>query len=237
MPRASLIPFYQALLVRINWLKRCVLEISSPNSIFIITQRGELDIAGASRIVLRDWSTGKFPRCTIPPTTNSSLENIDKLYADDLATSSSRKEMWKSGGLVKLVPGHLELRKAVLDAPWARLDEEQDGEVGGSVEQDSVEICDDGGRDDPPGSVGDEEEAAIAEDESPRKHLNKVKRKREIEPAPRPVKKVVFASVSKGKSLRDFRTAELLDRKISTAPAKGEQSADHDDAYDFSTFF
>jgi nuclear GTP-binding protein len=201
-------------------------------------------MAGASRIVLRDWSAGKFPRCTTPPTTKSipSLENISMLYTDDLnilATSPSRKEMWKSGGLVKLVPGHLELRKAVLDAPWARLDEEQGGEVGGSAEQDSVEICDHGSRDDPPGSVCDEEEVEMPEDETPRKHLNKVKRKREIEhAAPRPVKKVVFASAPKGKNTKDFRTAESLDRKISATAAKGEQSADHDDdAYDFSKFF
>ena len=200
-----------------------------------------MDIAGASRIVLRDWSTGNFPRYTTPQTTKSipSLENIDKLYADDLnilAISPSRKEMWKSIGLVKLVPGELESRKVVLDEPWTRLDEEQDDEVGGSAEQDSVEICEDDSRNDPFGGVCDEEAAEAAEDEMPRKHLpNKVKRKREIEhAAPRPVKKVALASAFKGKSLKDFRTAELLDRKM---PVVTPTKRVPDEAYDFSNFF
>jgi nuclear GTP-binding protein len=187
------------------------------------------------------------------------------LYAGDLtilATSPSRKEMWKSGGLVRLSPGDLEARKAVLDEQWSRLNEEQeDGEVGKSTEQGSVKIYNDDDPLDRDGDEdgGDEEEAEddSDEDEAPRGPLpilHKVKRKREIElTASRPIKKVAFAPASKGSSSKHSRTAGLLDqistkrvvqtrspvdKKVANVMTKTKriQTAD-DEAYDFSSFF
>lgn len=211
----------------------------------LVKKRGELDMTGASRIVLRDWSTGKFPRYTTPPTempTPSaavSTDNMQKFHVDEpniLATCPSRKEMWKNSGLVKLVPGDLEARKVVLDEQWLVAEEQENDEVAKSAEQSSIEIYDDGPHDSLDGD-GDEEEAEddSDNDEAPQKPLpilNKVKRKREIEhPTSRPIKNAVFASASEGRTYkRERKVANVMTR------TKRAQNTD-DEAYDFSKFF
>lgn len=233
-------------------------------------------MTGASRIVLRDWSTEKFPRYSVPSrnpapyTTVDCVDDAENMYADELsvlAISTPRKEMWKNGGLVKLVPGNLESRKAVLDEPWQRLNEEQDDDVSEPTNEGSIAGCNDGGRDNPLDSRGnkdDEDEQDAQEDEQDaqenakvtRKPLNRVKRKRETEQAaPRPVKKVTFGSASEDRnmvsrkaklfsqttsvqpSVQKRNSVLIKERNINRATIQRAQTQKADDAYNFSAFF
>lgn len=120
-----------------------------------VFQKGELDLTGAARIVLRDWSSGKLVRFTTPPSPSQPLgafssndpgSNIfaTEFYADDgaiLATLSTRKEMRKKGGLVKLFPGSIEERKVEMEQNWVVPEESEsenseDGHPKGSDEDD-----------------------------------------------------------------------------------------------------
>lgn len=91
----------------------------------LIKKGGALDLAGASRIVLRDWSTGKFPRYTVPlsttPTSTPDSAFADAYTKDEelLSRLSTRKELRKGTGVVKLDAGEPETRKVALDASWA----------------------------------------------------------------------------------------------------------------------
>ncbi|KAJ7179512.1 GTP-binding protein [Mycena filopes] len=138
--------------------------------------KGELDLTGAARIVLRDWSIGKFPRYTVPPPLDASAAATPLSASDEavLATLQTRKDLRKSKGLVKLTCGVVETRKAA---------EEQDG---GEVDED-VEM--DGDEDEEASEEQEEEEVA----EEPAIALSgKQKRKRAAEKAPPPRKKVSF---------------------------------------------
>jgi nuclear GTP-binding protein len=92
-------------------------------------QRGVLDHAGAARIVLRDWSIGKFVRYTMPlgSLTTSSSTNDEEI----LATLKSRKELRKAEDvkLVQLQPGEAEKREVLLDYVWVVDDEVSENEV------------------------------------------------------------------------------------------------------------
>jgi nuclear GTP-binding protein len=193
------------------------------------------------------------------------VDDAENLYADELsvlATSTSKKEMWKNGGLVKLVPGNLESRKAVLDLPWQRLNEEQDDDASEPTNEGSIDGCNDGSRDDPLESEGDEndegEEAQEGEEETQddvkviQKPLNRVKRRRETEHF-RPVKKVTFGSAPKGRimesrkafsqttsvqpSVKKRNSVLIKERNTNHATIQGTQAQKADDAYNFSTFF
>lgn len=103
--------------------------------------------------MLRDWNSGKFARYTTPlsaPPTKSSLSAdsvsssfLIPLYAKDediLAVLSTRKEIRRKGGLVKLFPSEIEERKPTLEENWinteAGEDESSDdvkGENGGNA--------------------------------------------------------------------------------------------------------
>ncbi|KAF8845573.1 hypothetical protein BDN67DRAFT_961152 [Paxillus ammoniavirescens] len=94
----------------------------------LIKKRGVLDHAGAARIVLRDWSTGKFARYTLPLGTfdSASMEAGDE---EVLATLRSRKELRKAGDvkLVKLQAGEVDKRDVEWDVAW---EEDEGGSVG-----------------------------------------------------------------------------------------------------------
>ena len=70
-------------------------------------------MASAARIVLRDWSIGKFDRYTTPSAapaqssiTADPCDDITQLYVHDeaiLSTVQTRKERRKQGGLVRFV--------------------------------------------------------------------------------------------------------------------------------------
>ena len=127
-------------------------------------------MTAAARIVLRDWSIGKFDRYTTPPTapiintvtaqSESSVtanlanpsDNIAQLYVNDetiLSTIRTRKERRKQGGLVKFTHGSIDSRKVAVDEPWNGLeqsdDEESDddgNEIGDQVDVEGMEVDD-----------------------------------------------------------------------------------------------
>ena len=117
----------------------------------LIKKHGELDLAGAARIVLRDWSTGKLPRYTQPSShqesaTGSVDAELKALYERDeeiLSSAPLRKEMRKGAGLIKLVHGEVERRKIALEAVW---DEDEDSEEDEGEDDDEGEGEGEGGK-------------------------------------------------------------------------------------------
>ncbi|KAG6867930.1 hypothetical protein C0993_009412 [Termitomyces sp. T159_Od127] len=226
----------------------------------LVKKRGELDLIGASRILLRDWSTGKFARYSIPPTTalsttcNSDAQHsfFKKLHGSDvtiLEVVLSKKELRKSVGLVKISSGEIDLRNVVLQDPWLK---EDDSELG---DQEDVEVT--GDDDDDDDNSDDDSQETIEEDgrvdddhgqEAPLSLSKKQKRKRTHEPlvAP-PSKKVAFAPEPKvAKQARKAASirSKTLERppansvsRVTTKPAKAKIRNGDDEAYDFGKFF
>ncbi|KAG1753201.1 P-loop containing nucleoside triphosphate hydrolase protein, partial [Suillus lakei] len=153
----------------------------------LIKKRGVLDHAGAARIVLRDWSIGKFARYTMPPgssTTSSSSTNNEGI----LTMLKSRKELRKAEDvkLVRLQPGKAEEREVLLDDVWG-VDEEisedegndedaGDEEASGDEDGDEDEDEDDQGSD----SESGEEEVVDDDEEEVPELLPPPKRKRTV---------------------------------------------------------
>jgi nuclear GTP-binding protein len=148
-------------------------------------QRGVLDHAGAARIVLRDWSIGKFARYTMPPgssTATSSSANDEGI----LATLKSRKELRKAEDvkLVRLEPGEAEKREVKLDDVWVVDEEvsedEVDDEDAGDEEASGDEDSDEAEADQGSGSEKDEEEDVEDDEEEAPELLPPPKRKRTV---------------------------------------------------------
>ncbi|KAJ7283380.1 hypothetical protein C8J57DRAFT_1709798 [Mycena rebaudengoi] len=191
----------------------------------LVKKKGDLDLTGAARIVLRDWSTGKFPRYTVPPAsstaTTPSLTPADEAA---LATLQTRKDLRKARGLVKFTCGTIEARKAAVQEPWAPIalekdedaegDDAEDEEVdeGQDEEDEEDEEEDDDGNDE---DEADEEEEE--EEEAPPILSGKQKRKRATELAPTPRKKVSFGPDPK--TSKQARSAGSLARKPATSTA------------------
>ncbi|KAI0723530.1 hypothetical protein C8Q76DRAFT_723215 [Earliella scabrosa] len=188
-----------------------------------IKKKGDPDLAGAARMVLRDWNTGKLARYTVPPTAPSSTSPstspssdsaLAEIYARDasvLSKLATRKERRQAGGLVKLRAGDIDARQVVLDASYfvSSDDEGMDGdeEDGGTVDDaDEVGldseasegdyVSDEEGSDE----EGDEEDEDEDEDEDElAAPPARSKRKRALAKAPaRPAKRVAFAEEPKG---------------------------------------
>ncbi|KIJ70379.1 hypothetical protein HYDPIDRAFT_78599 [Hydnomerulius pinastri MD-312] len=99
----------------------------------LIKKRGVLDHAGAARIVLRDWSTGKLMRYTVPPGAPASL-STEPGDEQILSTLKTRKELRKAGDakLVKLQAGDADERNVEWDMAWEEDDSSaEDDEEGG----------------------------------------------------------------------------------------------------------
>lgn len=165
----------------------------------LIKKRGVLDHAGAARIVLRDWSIGKFARYTMPlgsPTTSSSTNN-----EGILAMLKSRKELRKAEDvkLVRLQPGEAEKREVLLDDVWVIDEEVGENEVdedAGNEEVTGDEDGDENGADQGSDSESSEEEVVDDEDEE---------EVPELLPPPKRKRTVSFAVVpGKGKRQRRF---------------------------------
>ncbi|PSS32011.1 hypothetical protein PHLCEN_2v2253 [Hermanssonia centrifuga] len=170
----------------------------------MIKKGGVLDTVGASRIVLRDWSTGKFPRYATPGPTSlaTPADPTSELYTKDEETLSklpTRKELRKSSGVVKLTPSEVDDRRIALEVTWASADDdesESDGAEGREVE------LEESGGDEEEDEDEDEEEEDGDEDEKDEDEeeeettLPVGKRKRGITKASepvRPAKKVAFS--------------------------------------------
>ncbi|KAK7061366.1 guanine nucleotide-binding protein-like 3 [Favolaschia claudopus] len=165
----------------------------------LVKKKGELDLTGAARIVLRDWSIGKFPWYTQPPASPSStpLSSEDEAV---LATLQPRKDMRKGRGLVKLTCGVVESRKALVDVPWTPIhekdSEDEDGDLvedqdDEDVEGEDIDMDDD--EDEEASEGGDLDDEDEDEELEPLVALSgKQKRKRGAEKASAPRKKVSF---------------------------------------------
>ncbi|KAI0346977.1 hypothetical protein BDW22DRAFT_1480687 [Trametopsis cervina] len=172
----------------------------------LIKKGGVVDVTGASRIILRDWSTGKFPRYTVSASTSNDASQdgpLAELYAADekiLSALLSRKE-WRQGtGLVKLSPSEVDTRQLALETVWVPSGEDsedddaqnetEDVEMGASEEGES-----DGAEED---EEDEEDEDDEEEEEEPEElvSLNKRKRVAAKQPTPssRPTKKVAFSA-------------------------------------------
>ena len=175
------------------------------------TQRGEPDLAGASRIVLRDWNTGKFARYTCPP--NDGDENLTLITEIDKRTlnqSKTRKELRKNGGLVRLRASEEERRVVQMESPWEdekKSSDEDDVESDQNIEEGEESEMD--------GSGGDEDKNMDVDEQEERseKELSAYnqKRKRTVSfEVARPAKKTAFA-VQEGR--KQNKLAPATDRK------------------------
>jgi nuclear GTP-binding protein len=198
----------------------------------MVKKGGALDQAGAARIVLRDWSVGKFPRFTPTPAASEAsfltrpTPSLAELYSKDeeaLSTLKTRKEMRKSTGLIKLVAGHVENRKVDIEAGWAGAehekddqneDEDDDGEETGTEdeEDEDVELDD----------VEELEEDESEEDEEPvPAPSGKRKRPSKSTASPaHPSKKVSFAADPK--ESKQARAAAGAAKKAAQATPKSK---------------
>ncbi|KAG5637321.1 hypothetical protein H0H81_005014 [Sphagnurus paluster] len=219
----------------------------------LVKKHGELDLIGASRILLRDWSTGKFARYTNPPkctNTSSPIKDagLKKLYeaqAAVLETLTPRKELRKVVGLVRHSSGECETRKAVLDEPWLKEDREvsdsedenEDGmevdHMGDDDDDDDDEEDGDENESDEGSEEGDEEDQEEDQQTPPLSSKQKRKRGNESSTAP-PSKKVAFAPDPKSsKQARRAgsnknKTTEMTSKPVSNISAvklKGTTSA------------
>ncbi|KAJ7367887.1 hypothetical protein DFH08DRAFT_8310 [Mycena albidolilacea] len=182
----------------------------------LVKKRGELDLTGAARIVLRDWSVGKFPRYTVPPVSASSTP---LLAADEvvLATLQPRKDIRKARGLVKLTPGVVETRKAAVELPWAPEKHSGDDDDEAEEEEDDGEAAEDVEMDEESETVEEASDEVEEEPEPPTALSGKQKRKRAAEQAPTPRKKVSFGADPK--TSKQARSAGSLGQKPTSAAA------------------
>ena len=205
-------------------------------------QGGIPDLALASRLVLRDWSTGKFPRYTRPPTPAPTNSNggadaeLAKVYAKNdevIARLETRTEMRKTRGAVRMAPGEAERREVALDSLYFGAedeegsDEEEEGDEGDDEEVDELDESGEESGDEENGvSEGedeDEDEDEDEEDGEPAPLPGKRKRAAQIQKIPsRPAKKVAFAPEPKGtKQARSAAGAASF--KLTASKAKGGQ--------------
>jgi nuclear GTP-binding protein len=206
------------LLCDISFLHTSAVDVNFIDSSSLLQQKGELDLNGAARVVLRDWSVGKIMRYTTLPVSAVNAivaqsspaaklaDSISELYVNDEAIISivqTRKERRKQGGLVGFTCGSIDPRKAAMEESWNGEEEENSDDEG---DDDEVEGEDDGegmnvDRED---EEGEEEEAASdpemeessheAEEDAEPSSTHKRKRGRERSmPLPR-AKKVAFTA-------------------------------------------
>ena len=152
---------------------------------------------GASRILLRDWSTGKLPRFTLPGSTPPIPIDSSRpdLYATDeqiLASLPTRKERRKTSGVVKLSASASDARRLSLEAPWV-IPEGEGSEDGGEEEEEEGLGEEQSEGDDEDGGEGEEEE-----EEEEVQPVGKRKRTSQQSVFLRPTKKVAFAAEPKG---------------------------------------
>ncbi|KAF9268288.1 hypothetical protein L218DRAFT_893232 [Marasmius fiardii PR-910] len=229
----------------------------------LVKKRGTLDIAGATRMILRDWNVGKLRYYSIPLVEQSSPSDVtgsdQELYSDDEAILSallSRKDMRKTGGLVKLRPGKVDSRKLVLDGEYGDGEDadshseesEHEADEIGPEEGNADDLGDSGGGEDSDEEVNEleeDEDELEGEEEAPRPLLVQ-KRKRTDQGISPPKKKVSFfagGKNSRGSSgqVRKLTTSpKSVTRRIankSNSKPKAADAGNSGEAYDFGRFF
>ncbi|KZS97911.1 hypothetical protein SISNIDRAFT_481788 [Sistotremastrum niveocremeum HHB9708] len=220
-----------------------------------VKKGGFLDLTGAAKLVLRDWSVGKIPYYTTPPSSpstpssSSQLDTVKAIYgrADEAATATTRtrKERRLAEGLVRLSPGSVDTRPVAL-IPTVETPAFHD--VG---DDDEMEDDDEAQQESDKDSDA-ESEAIESEPEEDEEVAPSSKRKRVVqEPLPeRPVKvkKVTFASTktkTKTKPTKKEKPAPAqskgpVARPAKSAPqkpAKASGKSGQGQSYDFSQFF
>ena len=201
----------------------------------ILYQGGVLDVSSASRILLRDWSTGKFPRFTMPSSVSTSM-SVDSPFADLYVSDEkilellpTRKERRMTTGAVKLTPSKSETRKVTFEAPWVADDEESEdedaeGEDDDDEEDQDVEMDNDDDGDD------EEEDEEDEEEEEPVPPPSSKRKRAPPTPVHAPSKKVAFAP--EPKTTKAFRSAAgaraapaAVAKKLSTTSTKPAKKA------------
>ncbi|KAJ3990397.1 hypothetical protein F5890DRAFT_1399272 [Lentinula detonsa] len=126
----------------------------------LVRKRGVLHLTGASKIVLRDWCTGKIHWYSTPPSdlaastppTEAWLEGLYAKTDEVLTNLRSRKAMRKAGGLVRISPGQVESREVMSEVSYIDSEEfsERDNEdmlnvdeAGFGEDEDEDEVEDD----------------------------------------------------------------------------------------------
>lgn len=186
-----------------------------------------MDIAGASRIILRDWSTGKFPRYTTPATSkDAAAAPIPESDEKILSALPIRKDLRKASGIVKLNVSDIESRKIAVEASWLKSEDDEDsegdedGSESGSIGDEEEEI-DEGEDEDEDEEDEDEDEDDELDEEDDEPVPPSSKRKRGISKAvaapARPAKKVAFSAEPKG-----TRQARRAAGALGTAPTKAK---------------
>ncbi|KAI0079950.1 hypothetical protein K474DRAFT_1658485 [Panus rudis PR-1116 ss-1] len=233
----------------------------------LVKKGGLPDIAAASRIVLRDWGTGKLPRYAAP--SPSLLLDAPALGGDQqkiLSQLRTRKEMRGADGLVKLRSGDIEKRGVDLEAPWIEVEEssdEDEDDEGSAEEEDESTVTTDGidEEDDEDDEEENEEESEDDEEEKPKPGKRK---QAPTKPEIRPKKKVAFAATATVRTSKQVRAkaknasspqkpvapakaksssaapkkSALKPTKVANSATKGKSSGKSEDgAYDFSKFF
>jgi len=175
-------------------------------------QRGEPDLVGASRIVLRDWNTGKFARYTCPP--NDAGEDLTLITEVDkriVNQSKTRKELRKNGGLVRLRASEEERRVVQMESSWEvekESPDEDEIESDHSIEEDEEDETDGSGSNEDKNVDTDEQEER-SEEKEPSTYNQKRKRTVSFGVA-HPAKKTAFA-VRQGR--KQDKSALTTDRK------------------------
>ncbi|TFK74472.1 hypothetical protein BDN72DRAFT_833399 [Pluteus cervinus] len=213
----------------------------------LVKKRGELDLAGASRIVLRDWCTGKFPYHTPPPSDlpKSEVEDSNSQDYDILSTLLPRKEKRKANGLVRFTIGGVESRNLLLDEPWPAFGSDESGSEGEGANSDEEQSGSDKF-----GSAMEEDEESAEESEhdmldppltgQKRKHIDNA-------PTKLAPKKVAFGRQTKQKPTQGIpksilkmpqpkRPVTTSKKSANVAPQSGSRNMGGDQ-YDFSKFF
>lgn len=200
-----------------------------------------MDLTGASRVVLRDWSTGKLPRYTLPPspsgiTAAAGDVALADVYAKDeevLSQLQTRKEKRTSAGIVKLKPGTVETRKVVLDVSW--LGNEEDGgeeDEAGTVsgDWDAQEGADEDEEDEEDEEEGDEDEDEDEERDGDEDEDEEEEEEEEEEAQPTGKRKRLLTKTTARSSKKVAFAAEPTGTKQarSAAGAKGPQAAQKD---------
>ncbi|KAL1721337.1 hypothetical protein EV715DRAFT_271289 [Schizophyllum commune] len=176
----------------------------------LIKKHGAVDLTNASRVVLRDWSTGRIKWYTPGPATSATPSEAVEAILLRLPT---RKELRRAGGLVKLTPGAVDERAVELDAPWVRGAEpragaesdEEDGDVDmeGEDEDSEEDEGPDGEEDEDEDDEDEEDDEEDEEEELPSPPPSKRKRGGANDKSlpPPPAKKVAFAAKTKVSSV------------------------------------